>query len=108
MAILRRARDVDQYPQAQPDGNRGREAENADQDVAARGVKRESRQSVQEVLQNMHVELCAVLEKMVDDVDVACLLKEQNNNNKNYNNNKKNKDMSKLATSASNHLKASR
>ena len=26
-----RAREVDQYPQAQPDGNRGREEENADQ-----------------------------------------------------------------------------
>ena len=32
-------RDVDLYPQAQQDGNRNREAENADQDAAARGVK---------------------------------------------------------------------
>ena len=38
MGIMRRARDVDQYPQAQPDGNREREAENTDQDAAARGV----------------------------------------------------------------------
>ena len=30
---------VDQYPRAEPDGNRGREAENADEDPAARGVK---------------------------------------------------------------------
>ena len=39
MGIMRRARDVDQYPQAQPDGNRGREEEDEDQDVTARGVK---------------------------------------------------------------------
>ena len=32
IGIMRRARDVDQYPQTQPDGNRGGEAENADQD----------------------------------------------------------------------------
>ena len=39
MGIMRTARDVDQYPQVQPDGNRGREAENADQDASTRGVK---------------------------------------------------------------------
>ena len=39
MGIMRRARDVNHYPQTQPDGNRGREAENADQDAVARGVK---------------------------------------------------------------------
>ena len=36
MGIMRRARDVDKYPQAQPHGNRRRQAENADQDVAVR------------------------------------------------------------------------
>ena len=39
MGIMRSARDVNSYPQAQPDGNREREAENVDQDAAARGVK---------------------------------------------------------------------
>ena len=39
IGIMRRARDVNSYPQAQPDGNREREAENVDQDAAARGVK---------------------------------------------------------------------
>ena len=39
MAIMRKAQDVDQYPQAQLDRNSGREAENADQDAVARGVK---------------------------------------------------------------------
>ena len=39
LGIMRRARDVDQYPQAQPDGNREREEEDADQAAAARGAK---------------------------------------------------------------------
>ena len=39
MGIMRRVPTVDQYPQAQLDGNREREAENAGQDVAVRGVK---------------------------------------------------------------------
>ena len=39
IGIMRRARDVNSYPQAQPDGNREREAENVDQDAAARSVK---------------------------------------------------------------------
>ena len=38
MGIMRRARDANQYLQAQPDGNRG-EAENTDQDAAARDVE---------------------------------------------------------------------
>ena len=36
MGIMSRARNVDKYPQAQPHGNREREAENADQDVEVR------------------------------------------------------------------------
>ena len=39
LGIMRRARDVDQYPQAQPEENREREEENADQSAAASGVK---------------------------------------------------------------------
>ena len=34
MGIKRRALDVDRDPKAQPDGNRGREEGNADQDAA--------------------------------------------------------------------------
>ena len=39
LGIMRRARDVEQYSQTQPEGNRGREEENADQFAAAKGVK---------------------------------------------------------------------
>ena len=38
MGIVRSARDVVQYPEAQSDGNRGREAENADQDATVTGL----------------------------------------------------------------------
>ena len=38
MGIMRRIRDVDQYPQAQQDENRGREAENPDWDAVVKGV----------------------------------------------------------------------
>ena len=39
MGSMRRVRDVDQHPQAQPDGNREREVENAHQEAAARCIK---------------------------------------------------------------------
>ena len=43
MGIMRRARDVDQYPQAQPDGNRGREAENTNQETETEKERRKTR-----------------------------------------------------------------
>ena len=39
MGIMRRAQDVEQYPQAQPDRNRGREEEKTDQNTVARGAQ---------------------------------------------------------------------
>ena len=86
MGMVRRARDVDQYSPAQPDGNRGREAENADQDAAARGVKTTTttNKHTQKKLSKRYFRICwwtcasanrrgAVLEKMVFDFDVVCL-----------------------------------
>ena len=80
MGIMHRARDVDQYPQAQPDGNRAREADNADQDSATRGVNMRKADR----LPKRYFRVCswncasanrrgAVLENVVYDFDVLCL-----------------------------------
>ena len=83
--IMRRAWNVVQYLQAQPNGNR-REIRNADQDAAARGVK-------WEVLQSMLMELCKCQQTRrcpgEDGLRIWCGMSTRN------------KDMPKSTTSAS-------
>ena len=80
MGIMHRARDVDRHPQAQLNGNRGREAENAGQDKSGQRRKMSKADRLSKRYFRIHSWNCAsangrgaVQEQMVYDFDVICL-----------------------------------